>query len=92
MTRAYQTAAAPRLKVGKKAIRGGSSGVRNPPVMQGMQVQIPGSRRSPGEGNGSILAWEIPQTEEPGRLQTMGSQRVRYDLATKQQQHPLKTT
>ena len=25
----------------------------------------------------SILAWEIPQTEEPGRLQSMGSQRVR---------------
>ena len=27
----------------------------------------------------SILAWEIPWTEEPGRLQSMGSQRVRYD-------------
>ena len=27
---------------------------------------IPGSGRSPGEGNGSILAWEIPWTEEPG--------------------------
>ena len=27
----------------------------------------------------SILAWEIPGTEEPGRLQSMGSQRVRYD-------------
>ena len=25
----------------------------------------------------SILAWEIPQTEEPGRLQSMGLQRVR---------------
>ena len=25
----------------------------------------------------SILAWEIPWTEEPGRLQTMGLQRVR---------------
>ena len=32
----------------------------------------------------SILAWEIPWTEVPGRLQFMGSQRVRYDLATKQ--------
>ena len=68
MTRAHQTAAAPGLKVGKTAIRGGGSGVRNLPVMQEMQVQIPGSRRSPGEGNGSILAWEIPWTEEPGRL------------------------
>ena len=27
----------------------------------------------------SILAWKIPSTEEPGRLQSMGSQRVRYD-------------
>ena len=34
----------------------------------------------------SILAWEIPWTEEPGRLQCAGSQRVRHDLATKQQQ------
>ena len=40
---------------------------------------ISGSRRSPGEGNGnhfSILAWKIPWTEEPGRLQSLGLQRV----------------
>ena len=30
----------------------------------------------------SILAWRIPWTEEPGRLQSMGSQRVRRDWAT----------
>ena len=30
----------------------------------------------------SILAWEIPQTEEPGGLQSLGSQKVRHDLAT----------
>ena len=30
----------------------------------------------------SILAWEIPWTEEPGGLQSMGSQRVRRNLAT----------
>ena len=29
--------------------------------------------------NCSILAWRIPQTEEPGMLQSMGIQRVRYD-------------
>ena len=29
----------------------------------------------------SILAWEIPWTEEPGRLQSMGSQRVGHDWA-----------
>ena len=31
----------------------------------------------------SILAWKIPWTEEPGRLQSMGSQKVRHDLITK---------
>ena len=30
----------------------------------------------------SILAWKIPCTEEPGRLQSMGSQRVGHDGAT----------
>ena len=34
----------------------------------------------------SNLAWEIPWTEEPGGLQSMGSQGVRLNLATKQQQ------
>jgi len=33
----------------------------------------------------SNLAWEIPWTEEPGRLQSMGSQRMTHDLVTKQQ-------
>ena len=32
--------------------------------------------------NSSALAWKIPWTEEPGRLQSMGSQRVGYDWAT----------
>ena len=35
----------------------------------------------------NILAWRIPWTEEPGRLQSMGSQRVRHDLVTEQQQY-----
>ena len=38
---------------------------------------IPGSGRSPGEGNGNplqYLPWEISWTEEPVRLQSMGSQ------------------
>ena len=34
----------------------------------------------------TILAWEIPWTEKPGGLQSMGLQRVRHNLATKQQQ------
>ena len=44
--------------------------------------------RASGEGNGSpfsILAWEIPWTEEAGGLQSMGSQRVGHYLATKRQ-------
>ena len=43
---------------------------------------IPELGRSPREGNGnhsSILAWRIPRTEEPGGLQSMGSERVKYD-------------
>ena len=32
----------------------------------------------------SIIAWKIPWTEEPGRLQSMESRRVEYDLVTKE--------
>ena len=34
-----------------------------------------------------VLAWEIPWTDEPGGLSPTGLQRVKYELATKQQQH-----
>ena len=42
---------------------------------------IPGLERSPRElaTHSSILAWRIPWTEEPGRLQSIGSQRVGHD-------------
>ena len=43
---------------------------------------IPGSGRSPGEGNGNLLQYSCLQNsmdEEPGRLQSMRSQRVRHD-------------
>ena len=46
---------------------------------------IPGSGRSPGEGTAtqsSSLAWEIPRTEEPSGLQSVGSQRVGHNWAT----------
>ena len=36
---------------------------------------IPDSGRSPGEGNGTILAWEIPWAEEPGGVQFLESQK-----------------
>ena len=53
----------------------------------GDQGSIPGMGRSHGEGNGnpthsSILAWRIPWTEEPCRLQSTGSQRVRHNWVT----------
>ena len=35
----------------------------------------------------SLLGWEIPWTEEPGGLQSMGLQRAGHSLATKQQQN-----
>ena len=56
--------------------------VKNSPANERVQGLTPGLGRSPGEGNGthsSILAWKIPWTEEPGRLQSMGSQRVGHD-------------
>ena len=65
--------------------------VKNLPVSAGDirdRGSIPGLGRSPGGGQAthfSILAWRVPWTEEPGRLQCMGSQRVRRDLMTKQQ-------
>ena len=59
--------------------------VNNPPAVQEtqeMQVQFLGLEDPLEEEmatHSSILAWRIPQTEEPGRLQSMGSQRVRHD-------------
>ena len=60
---------------------GGSEGKASP-YNVGDPGSIPGLGRSPGEGNGNplqSLAWKIPRTEKPGRLQSMGSQRVRHD-------------
>ena len=58
---------------------GGSEMVKNLPVMQ---VQSLG-RKDPLEKemgtHPSILAWKIPWTEDPGRLQSMGSHRVGHD-------------
>ena len=62
---------------------GGARG-KNPPAHAGVRG-FPGCRRSPAGGNGnplSVLAWRISWTEEPGGLQSMGSQRVGQDLVT----------
>ena len=56
--------------------------MKNPPAMQETQVQSLGQEDSLEEGmatHSSILAWRIPWTEEPGGLQSMGSQRVGHD-------------
>ena len=63
----------------------GSTVVKNPPANTrntGDVGSIPGSGRSSGGGNGNPLQYfarEIPWTEEPGGLESMGSQRIRYD-------------
>ena len=59
--------------------------VKNPPASAGDIRDvglIPGQEDLLEEGmatHSSILAWRIPRTEEPGGLQSMGSQRVRHD-------------
>ena len=56
--------------------------VKNPSAMQEIWVLSLGREDPLEEGMAihfSILAWRIPWTEEPGRLQSMGSLRVRHD-------------
>ena len=56
--------------------------VKNLPVMWDNWVQSLGWEDHLEEdmtSHSSILAWRIPWTEEPGRLQSMGSQRVGHD-------------
>ena len=56
--------------------------VKNVPAVQETQVR-PLGREDPREKematHSSTLAWEIPWTQEPGRLQSMGLQRVRHN-------------
>ena len=62
--------------------------VKNVPAVQKTQVQSLGWEGPLEKGvatHSSVLAWKIPWTEEPGRLQSMGSQKSRQDLGTKQQ-------
>ena len=56
--------------------------VKNTAAKQETQVQFLGQEDPLGEGMAtrfSTLAWGIPWTEEPGGLQTSGSQRVRHN-------------
>ena len=67
--------------------------VKNPPAMQETQETqvwtLDGEDPLEKEmaTHSSILAWKIPWTEKPARLQSMGLQRVGHDLVTKQQCH-----
>ena len=59
--------------------------VKNLPAVQEIWVQSLGREdllEKEMATHSSILAWRIPQTEEPDRLQSMGSQRVGHDRVT----------
>ena len=59
--------------------------VKNLPAMQETRVGSLGQENPLEKGmvtHSSILAWRIPWTEKPDRLQSMGSQRVGHDGAT----------
>ena len=56
--------------------------VKNPPAMQETWVQSLGEEDPLEKGmatHSSILAWRILRTEEPGRLQSMGLQRIEHN-------------
>ena len=59
-----------------------SQSVKNLPAMRETWVQFLGREDLLEEGmatHSSVLAWRIPWTEEPGGLQSVGSQRVGHD-------------
>ena len=64
--------------------------VKNLPAMQEILVRFPG-QEDPLEKematHSSILAWEIPRTEEPGRLRSIKWQRLGHDWATDTHAH-----
>ena len=56
--------------------------VKNLPAMQETQVRSLGEEDPLEKGmaiHSNILAWRLPQTEKPGRLQFVGSQKVRHN-------------
>ena len=69
----------PRRKLGDFPV---AQMVKNLPVIQETQIQSLGQEDPLEKGmatHSSILAWSIPWTEEPGSLQSMGSERVGHD-------------
>ena len=75
----------PGFSVGSSVITEASlvaQAVKNPPAMQEIQGWSLNQEDPLEKGvatHSSILAWRIPWTEEPGRLQFIGSQRVGHD-------------
>ena len=64
-------------------------GIKNVPAMRETRVRSLDQKGPLEKGmatHSSILAWRTAWTEEPGGLQSMGSQRVGHNLATEQQQ------
>ena len=65
--------------------------VKNPPAVQAKQetwvqsLVLEDPLEKDMATHSSILVWEIRWAEEPGGLQSVGLQRVRHDLVTKQQ-------
>ena len=60
----------------------GAQTVKNLPAVQKTRVRSLGQEDPLGEEmatDSSILAWKIPWIEEPGRLQSMWSQRIGHD-------------
>ena len=56
--------------------------VKNLPAMHDTRIRSLGQEDTLEKGmaiHSSILAWRIPETEEPGRLQSVGLQKVRHD-------------
>ena len=67
----------------------GGSVVKSPPAMletlvRSLDREVPWEKEM--ATHSSILAWEIPRTEEPWRLVSMALQKVGYNLANKQEQ------
>ena len=68
----------------------GSDGKNLPAMQEVQEMQVPSLGQGDPLGKGMathsrILTWRIPWTEEPGGLQSMGSQRVRHDSVTNTQ-------
>ena len=61
----------PNLSVGEDRLSMQETQVRSPGLEDPLEKKM--------KTHSSILAWEIPWTEEPGGLQSMGSHRVRHN-------------